>query len=186
MKKILHLIFISLSIISRAQDASVEKSVFGVQTSLLGLYIHNEFKLTDALALRSEAGFYSEFQTGSVHGKIGYSLNPVLIVEPRFYYNLSKRVLRSKDISNNSGNFVTLKTIFRPVQFVISNYETQNRKSSISIVPTWGLRRNIGSHFNYENGVGFGYTFFFANKAGYSNIIGEAAVNLHLRIGYVF
>lgn len=186
MKKILTLIFISLSIISTAQDASVEKSVFGIQTNLLGLYIHNEFKVTDALALRSEAGFNSEFQTGLDHGKIGYSLNPVLIVEPRFYYNLSKRVLRSKDISNNSGNFVTVETVYHPVRFVKSNYDIINSRSSISFIPTWGLRRNIGSYFNYENGIGLGYTFFFARNAGYLNNTGEAAVNLHLRIGYVF
>lgn len=186
MKKILTSIFISLSIISRAQEASVEKSVFGIQTNLLGLYIHNEFKLTDALALRSEAGFYTKLRIGLNSNKIWYSLNPVLIIEPRFYYNLNKRVLRSKDISNNSGNFVTLKTVYQPVWFVISNYDIINSRSSISFIPTWGLRRNIGSHFNFENGVGFGYTFFFAKKADSSNMMGEPALNLHLRIGYVF
>lgn len=186
MKKIFTLIFISLSIISRAQDASVEKSVFGIQTNLLGLYIHNEFKLTDVLVMRSEAGLYSKFQTGLVHNKIEYSFNPVLIVEPRFYYNLRKRALRSKDISHNSGNFVAVKTVYHPVRFVISNYDIINSRSSISFIPIWGLRRNIGSHFNFENGVGFGYTFFFAKKTDYSNLIGEPAVNLHFRIGYVF
>jgi len=186
MRKIITLIFISLSSVARAQDVSVEKSIFGIQTNLFGLYIHNESKLTNVLALRSEAGFNTELQTGLTHGKMGYFVNPVLIVEPRFYYNLSKRFLRSKDISNNSGNFISLKTIYKPVRFVISNYDIRNRRSSISFIPTWGLRRNIGSHFNFENGVGFGYAFFFAKKADYSNIIGEPVVNLHLRIGYVF
>jgi hypothetical protein len=58
--------------------------------------------------------------------------------------------------------------------------------SDISIIPTWGIRRNIGAHFNYEVGAGFGYRYIFAKDAGYYSNESEAAANLHLRIGFVF
>ena len=68
----------------------------------------------------------------------------------------------------------------------ISNYENINIISDISLVPTWGIRRNIGKHFNYETGIGIGYRYIFAKKAGYLENESEATLNLHFRIGYKF
>jgi len=90
---------------------------------------------------------------------------------------LNKRNSKLKDISNNSGTFISLKTSYHPDWFVISDI-TDHITSDISFIPTWGIRRNIGVHFNYEAGVGIGYRFF-SNES-------EAVGNLHLRIGYVF
>ncbi|HZJ74187.1 MAG TPA: hypothetical protein VFC87_05235, partial [Perlabentimonas sp.] len=58
--------------------------------------------------------------------------------------------------------------------------------SNISIIPTWGIKRNIGRHFTYEAGFGIGYLYYFAKNVGYSENKGEVGVNLHLRIGYRF
>jgi len=44
---------------------SVEKSVFGAQAGLLGIWVNNEAKLTNAIALRSEIGFDGGFWGGS-------------------------------------------------------------------------------------------------------------------------
>jgi hypothetical protein len=186
MKKITTLIFLSLSVICKAQEVSVEKSVSGVQTGFLGLWIHNEFKLTNALSLRSEIGFDSGIWGGDLYDKNGFLMTPILTLEPRFYYNLNKRVSKSKDITNNSGNFISLKTSYHPDWFVISNYKDVDIISDISIIPTWGIRRNIGIHFNFETGIGLGYRYIFAKNAGYSDNKSEGAANLHLRIGYVF
>jgi len=179
-KKIIALVFLSLSIFCKAQNASVEKSVFGIQAGL-GIWAHNESRLSNTIALRSELGLGGAIWGGSIYDEVGFSLSPVLTLEPRFYYNLNKRSSKSKDITNNSGNFISLQTTFYPDWFVISNYEYESLISGISIIPTWGIRRNIGVHFNYEAGVGIGYNFIFT-KAYYN----EAEVNLHLRIGYVF
>ena len=57
----------------------------------------------------------------------------------------------------------------------------------MSIIPKWGLRRNIAkSNLNFEVGVGFGYRFYFLKQYGYSKNDGETALDLHLRIGYTF
>ena len=57
MKKIITLVFLSLSFLCNAQNASVEKTVFGIQTGFLGIWGHNESKLSNTIALRSELGF---------------------------------------------------------------------------------------------------------------------------------
>ena len=147
MKKItLTLIFCGLTLIAKSQTASVEKSTFGVQTGFLGVWIHNESKLSSFIALRSEIGLDTgvTIRNGNT---TGFLLTPVLTLEPRWYYNLNKRVSKSKRVDGNSGNFISIKTTYHPDWFVISNESNLNFITDISIVPTWGIRRNIGNHF---------------------------------------
>lgn len=171
---------------AKAQTSSVEQSTFGVQTGLLGLWIHHESKLSNQIVLRSELGFESIIFGGSFYDKTGFVMTPIITLEPKWYYNLNKRENKAKRIDHNSGNFISLNTSYRPDWFFISNYNNINIVSDISIIPTWGIRRNIGNHFNFETGFGIGYRYVFAKQAGYSKNENEAAVNLHLRIGYRF
>ena len=181
MKTIATIVLLSLSLFSHAQEASVEKTVFGIQTGLLGVWIHNESRLTDKLALRTEIGLDGGFWAGYFYDEVGYMMAPVLTAEPRYYYNLAKRQLKTKDIRKNSGNFISVKTSFHPDWFVISNEKDLYVISDLSLVPTWGLRRNLGTHFNFEAGAGLGVRFYFGEFEDT-----ELAANLHLRIGYVF
>lgn len=185
-KAVLTLTLFGIAFISKAQDVSVEKSISGIQTGFLGVWVHNEAKLSNQLALRSELGFDSEIFGGSFYGGTGFILAPVMTLEPRWYYNLNKRSVESKNTTGNSGNFLSLKSTYHPNWFVISNYDNLSLVNQISIIPSWGIRRNIGSHFNYETGIGLGYRYIFAKSAGYLENQSEAALNLHLRIGYRF
>lgn len=187
MKKItLILIFLGLILTAKSQNASVENSTFGIQTGFLGVYAHNETKLSNQFALRSEIGFNTALFGGTFYDRSGYVFAPVITLEPRWYYNLNKRVKKDRRIDGNSGNFISLKTSYHPDWFVISNYDNVRIVSDISIVPTWGIRRNIGNHFTYETGIGIGYLYYFAKDAGYLENKSDVAVNLHLRIGYRF
>ncbi|MFC3365713.1 hypothetical protein ACFOG5_21250 [Pedobacter fastidiosus] len=191
MKKITTIAFILSVFICNAQDTtkvipSVEKSVFGIQTGWLGIYGYNESRLSNTIALRSEIGFDGGFWGGSFYPKTGFIAAPILTVEPRVYYNLKKRISKSKRIDGNSGNFVSLKTSFHPDWFVISNYKDVSVVSDISIIPSWGIRRHIGKHFNYEVGAGLGYRYYFAKSAGYLQNESDVAFDLRLRIGYTF
>lgn len=187
MKKfLLTLSFCGLTFIAKSQDASVEQSTYGIQAGVLGIWLHNEIKLSDQIALRSELGLDSGIFGGGFYDQVGFLMAPVITLEPRWYYNLNKRVSKSRNIEGNSGNFVALKTSYNPDWFVISNYDNLRVINQISVVPTWGIKRNLGSHFTYEAGFGVGYKYYFAKSAGYLKDEGEAAVNLHLRIGYRF
>ncbi|RQO65917.1 hypothetical protein DBR43_27090 [Pedobacter sp. KBW06] len=191
MKKILTLSLIICASYVNAQQtpnttASVEKSIFGIQTGFLGIWLNNESRLSNTIALKTELGFDAGLWGGDFYKRTGFLLTPVLTVEPRLYYNLKKRVSKSRSIENNSGNFISLKTSFHPDWFVISNYDGLKVISDFSIVPTWGIRRHIGRHFNYEAGIGVGYRYIFAKRAGYLNNESDLATNLNLRIGYTF
>jgi len=185
-KIILTLIFCGLTLIAKSQNVSVEKSTYGIQTGFLGIWVNNEIKLSNQIALRSEIGFDSGIWGGDFYDGTGFLLTPVITLEPRLYYNLNKRVSKSRRIDGNSGNFISLKTSYHPDWFVILNKDNVSVISDISIIPTWGIRRNIGKHFTYETGIGIGYRYVFAKQAGFLENESEAAVNLHLRIGYRF
>ena len=185
-KKLLTLVFCGLTLIAKSQNASVEQSTYGIQTGFLGIWAHNETKLSNSITLRSEIGFDSGIWGGDFYDGTGFLLTPVITAEPRWYYNLKKREKKSRRIDGNSGNFVSLKTSYHPDWFVISNTDNVSVISDISIIPTWGIRRNIGKHLNYEAGIGIGYRYVFAKQAGFLENESEAAVNLHLRIGYRF
>jgi len=187
MKRILLILtFCVLTIIAKSQNSSVENSTYGIQTGFLGIWVHNESKLSNSIALRSEIGFDSGIWGGDFYEKTGFLMTPVLTAEPRWYYKLKKRKGKSKRIAGNNGNFLSLKTSYHPDWFIITNTDNVSIISDISIVPTWGIRRNIGKHFTYETGIGFGYRYIFAKQAGYLENDSELTLNLHLRIGYRF
>lgn len=187
MKRILFTIALcGMTLIAKSQTANVEKSTYGIQTGFLGIWVHNESKLTNSIALRTEIGFDSGIWGGSFYDGTGFLMTPVITAEPRWYYNLNKRESKSRRIDGNSGNFVSLKTSYHPDWFVISNTDNVSIISDISIVPTWGIRRNVGKHFTYETGIGIGYRYIFAKQAGFLENESEATLNLHLRIGYRF
>ncbi|MBZ9629168.1 hypothetical protein LB465_00145 [Salegentibacter sp. LM13S] len=186
-KILLILAFLSLPFIGTSQTStSVENSTYGVQTGFLGIWGYNESRLSNEIALRTEIGLDASIFGGAFLPKTGVIFVPTINLEPRWYYNLSKRENKSKRIENNSGNFLSLKGTYRPDLFTISNYDNISVIPNLSLIPTWGIRRHIGSHFNYEAGIGFGYNHIFAKSAGYAEDEGELAVNLHLRIGYSF
>ncbi len=186
MKHYLAIAFICLSFLGKAQNTGVEKSVYGVQVGLLGIWANNETKLTNTIALRSEIGFDSEIWGGSYNNTTGFVMAPVLTLEPRLYFNLQKRNSKKLKTENNTGNFLSLQTSFHPDWFTISNYDNVSIISDISIIPTWGIRRHFGEHINFETGIGLGYRYLFAKRAGYVDNKSEVALNLHLRFGYTF
>lgn len=136
--------------------------------------------------MRSELGLDTGIFGSDSNNINGFLLAPTITLEPRWYYNLNRRESKFKRIDGNSGNFIAIKTTYHPDWFIISNEDNINFISDVSIIPTWGIRRNLGNHFNYEAGLGVGYVHYFEED----NVIlleeSGVAVNLHLRIGYRF
>lgn len=187
MRKLLLSLFIcGLSLNVKSQNASVEKSTFGIQTGFLGVWVHNEAALSNFIALRSEIGVDTGLFGSDSNNVDGFLLAAALTLEPRWYYNLNKRASKSRRTNGNSGNFISIKTTYHPDWFVISNQSNINLITDISIVPTWGIRRTIGNHFNYEAGFGIGYLHYFKKETMVLLNESDVAVNLHLRVGYHF
>ena len=187
MKKILlTIILCGLNFITKAQNTSVEESTFGIQTGLLGIWVHNEAKLSNQIALRTELGLDTGIYGSDANDIDGFLLAPAITLEPRWYYNLNKRESKSRRIDGNSGNFISVKITYHPDWFIISNEDNINLITDISIVPTWGIRRHVGNHFTYETGIGIGYVHYFKEDNVILLYESDVAVNLHLRIGYRF
>lgn len=165
-----------------SQTVSVEKSIFGVQTGLLGIWGNNESRLTNQLSLRSELGMDMGVLIGG-NSDDGFVLIPVLRLEPRLYYNLETRSNKGKSISKNSGNFFTLSTTYNPDWFSISNSDNIKVVSTIAIIPKWGIKRTYGKSFTFETGLGVGYVKSLSPNY---DLLSDVGVDLHLRLGYTF
>jgi len=176
--------------VTRAQDApaaTVEKSIFNVQTGFLGLYANNEYGLSSHIALRTEVGLEAGFSIGP--GDSEWGLAPMINVEPRWYYNIEKRAGKGDNVSGNGASFVTLSTRLNPGVLIYASDDNIKMATSLAFIPKWGIRRNIGkSNFNYEVGIGIGYyTLLGKDKKYYDRYDRQnVAVDLHLRIGYRF
>lgn len=166
------------------QTASVEKSIYGVQTGVLGIWVHNESKLSNSIALRTEVGLFTGLLFG-VYDEFDFYLAPSISVDPRWYYNLKKRLEKGKSIANNSGNFVGIRFGYAPDWFLISDNDAINVVDQINILAHWGIKRTIGKHFTYEVGAGLGYHYEFNDFIAPEDR-GEIGLGLLLRIGYTF
>ncbi|HCQ13535.1 hypothetical protein [Flavobacterium sp.] len=172
------ILFAQIAQSQEQETASVEKSIFGIQTGFFGAWVHNESKLSNEISLRSEIGINFGLIGGDITGETKFITAPNISFEPRWYYNLSKRSNLGKNIKNNSANFLTLGINYIPKQEK-STYYIPNQ---ISFIPKWAIKRSI-NHFTYETGIGIGYRKFIDKT---STEKGETALDLHLRIGYTF
>jgi len=196
MKKIFLLVILAAGLNMNAQNATAEKSIFSAQAGFIGVWINNESRLINNFVLRSEIGIEHDIAVGDHYEGADFIFQPVLTLEPKLYYNLSKRSQNGKNISKNSGNYVSLKTSYHPDWFVLNLDDNITKTADLSIVPTWGFRRVVGEHFTYEGGAGLGYRIVFL-KPNYYNGHAQSADDFsgnksqytpyfHLRVGYTF
>ena len=182
MKKIIIVKFLLFTFFVCGQNKlSVEKSITTVQLGAVGGWVNNEIRLSDEIALRTEVGLYTEIAEG-----IGFFMAPEITLEPRWYYNISKRDSKKLNIKNNSANFFTIKANFRSSVFEISNFDEKRAENSFAIIPKWGIRRNLGTSFNYELGLGIGYLSYINQKYFTVSDSDGIIIDLHVRIGYNF
>lgn len=194
MKKAFFTLFLSIWLNSVLAQ-KVEPQVWGISTLISPVSIYNETRLSDRFALRTElnAGF-AWSGSSSLSGGSEWAFIPIIISEPRFYYNLQKRHNKGKSTYRNSGNFLSLNAGYQPGITIGS--ENADAHQVIHLIPFCGLRRHIGKHFVFETGLGVGYSWVFEKfdyfdfSTGtikeYKNTKRETAVGIRLNLGYLF
>ncbi|WP_076752689.1 hypothetical protein [Elizabethkingia anophelis] len=183
MKKQFYLIALALSpLLGKAQNSNVEKNITGIQVGLFGVDLYNEIKIFDKTTLRAELSLFPAIWGGDLYAKTGFAFYPALTIEPKYYYNISKRSENGKNTKNNSANYFGLQVRYIPDWFVISNTKNLSLANQINFIPTYGFRRNFSNNFNYEFKAGIGYGATFGN---YYNTSG-AVLDLSFKIGYDF
>lgn len=182
MKRVILIVSVLTGLHAYSQEqATVEKSVTGIQVGFFGAEFYNEARLSEHFTLRSQLELYPSIWGGDMYSKTGFALAPAISLTPKFYYNLQKRKDAGRNTANNSGNYVSLKVEYVPNWFVISNTKNLTVSETISLVPTWGLRRNFAKHFNYEFKAGLGIGKIL--RTGYAT---QVVPDLSFKIGYDF
>ena len=181
------LVFLAIGTLScQAQEqntaVSVEKSVFGIQTGLVGFWANNELRLANQWALRTEIGteLYTATNTNDDHELL---LVPVISAEPKWYYNLNKRDRKGKNIKGNSGNAFSVKVQYNP-NFIFAGEDFVPKPHHLALIPKWGIRRVYWEHFTFETALGIGPVFYLNNDNLYKQ--SEIFTDLTVRIGYSF
>lgn len=162
--------------------SSVEYSIFNIQTGF-GLWVNNEARWSDQVAIRSEIGLNGAFQISG--NESSHALVPGISIEPRWYYNLDKRNKQGKTIKNNSANYWSVKTFYLSDSFVFATNSAELESDQLNITLSWGFKRNFSNHWHYELGVGLGIDALYDKEAHSleshnSNLVGSLTV----RIGY--
>ena len=164
--------------IQAQEEASVEKSIFGIQAGIMGVWANNEIKLSNTIALRSEVGFeITNWRIGNTFYRRGDNtafIPLVLTVEPKWYFNIKQRYAK-----NNTARFLSLMIRYHADWLMLSGKQPSN----IAIIPTIAGRYHLGKHFNCEIGGGMGYQHTFTSIEEKKD---DWAFNVVLRIGYVF
>ena len=159
--------------LSNGENIGVNKSILSIQTGYFGIWINHELKLHKKIALRTEIGkeYRMKFAIKQSFNSLKHQVS--LFIEPKYYFNLKKREKKNKNIKNNAGNFISLRTNLN----ILNNLENGEIYFH-TLTPTYGIRRNITSHFNLELSFGYGIS--------YSNSLITLEAMPSFRIGYIF
>lgn len=159
-----------------------------LQTGLLGFWYTHEGRMSATSVFRWEIGM-SAALWGGIYEEV-YSeivLAPVIKLEPRWYYNLKKRVSQGKSIKHNSANFFSVSAGFHPNWFILASEDDVDGIFEIAIIPKWGIKRELSDNVVVELGAGYGYRYAFLDDSfEWQHNKGGGILDLHLRIGYAF
>jgi hypothetical protein len=165
--------FISFSQKKSSVKVSVEKSILSIQTGYFGTWINHELKFHKKFALRTELGTEYRLKFAIKQSFDSLKNQVSIFLEPKYYFNLTKRESKNKKIKNNAGNYISLRTNLN----ILNNLENGEIYFH-TLTPTYGIRRNITSHFNLELSFGYGIS--------YSNSLITLEAMPSFRIGYIF
>ncbi len=198
MKKVYCLVLISFLFIIPTKAQVVDESINGIQFGYLGVWWNNELRVSKNWALHSEIGYEAPlFSTIEFESKrLEFFKNqfplflPVVTLEPRWYYNSSKRQGNSKNTFHNSGNYFSIGVRYYPEILAYSPKGINEVDGGFFIVPTWGIRRNINYRWNIEIGAGIGIDLTKVRKSetitGGTEDFEDILFNIHLRFGYKY
>jgi len=177
MKKILLaiLFFSSSWVMAQENSTALQKGLASFDVGFLGSWLSYEKPLGKQWAFNSQLGMEGGFSGGG--GDFDYVFTPTITVEPRFYYNLHKRVNKGRKTMNNSADYLTLAGGYVPALFAVTNEDVE-LIPQFTLIPKWGLRRTIGQRFKFEFAAGYGLAIREQEAVG--------QLDLDLNFGYFF
>jgi hypothetical protein len=178
MKRVMKFCLIAAFILSTGNlPAQIEKtySSHSIKGPLIGLSYSYEHPIAIQSTLNLELMINGGFGSGLFRENY-WVIAPVLRVEPRYYYNFTRRFEKEKKTINNSANYFTLAVDYQPGISIGKNAEAYQY---LQVVPKYGLKRTIGKHFIFEIAAGLG-----AYVVENSNL--DSVFAMDLKLGYAF
>ncbi|WP_133273497.1 hypothetical protein [Hymenobacter radiodurans] len=155
-----------------SSPAAGVETIHSAKTAVLGLSYAYERALTPLTTLNTELILNGALEVRE--GSYFFALAPVLLVEPRYYYNFLKRSNKGKNTANNSANYLALGGSY---VFGATVGDRVSVQQGVSVVPKWGLRRPLGQRFFFETAIGLGI-----QKRAKLDM--EPALGLDIKFGY--
>ncbi len=151
------------------------QNIHSVKLTIGGISYSYEKAIVAESAVNFELMLAGAFGSDFLHGDY-WLVAPVLMIEPRLYYNYNKRTIKGKRVINNAANYLSLSLDY---QFGFGIGENAASYAHFSVVSKWGLRRALGNHFYFEGAAGPGV--MATSPDNWSPFIG-----IDLKFGYVF
>jgi hypothetical protein len=138
------------------------------------------------ISISAGFGYSSDFGTSSF-----FYLDPALMLQYRYYYNLSKRDSKGKRTEMNSANYISpiFETVFYKVRTSDVEYTGKNRTAINTLGLAWGLQRNYKRRFSLDLNMGVGYRFggraeLDNNGKVFIDNFSEFAIPVHFTLGF--
>lgn len=156
-------LLLSLPGLSHAQETALQPQG-KIELGFNGLLMGYEARLSQNLLLNAGVGLGSGIRVQDRHVAFMFNIAkpaPFLRGELRYFYNRPKRLLKGKDISFNTGNFVGLQT-----KYSFGRADDADLHRGLLTEVHWGLQRHLGGRFLYHFHVGLGYIRDFNTGSG--------------------
>jgi len=192
MKKIFTIsIFLCAMSLVQAQ-ATVEKHLLGIDVGLVSASFKYETKLARKFTLYTEAGislksYTVDYSDPALKDETNYLTSPFVAVAPRFYYGLDRRVQKGRNIAKNGANFISVIFLYNSNNNEITNSsKVHSVVPSLSVIPSYGIRRVFAHNFSYEFIFGYGYQYNFYDAQICNCPHDQSVLDIQAKIGYNF
>ncbi|WP_299430045.1 hypothetical protein [uncultured Maribacter sp.] len=175
MEKISFLIcLLAFSFLSKAQSfKNVEDHQFAINIFTPGFIYEKGLSKNTTLATEFTIGFEAKGCTGC---ETLYGVYPAFVGQYRYYYNMERRLRKNKNISGNTGNYVSGSIWLQSGNPILGDLQKNYNITGV-IAPIYGFQRTYKKGFNFKIEGGVGYSFNNHEKG--------VGVILHTTFGWV-
>ena len=151
-------IFLIFNGIINGQEVKILKTQLKLDLGLQGVGLSFEPRISNKLTVDFCAGVGGGYDVDDEN--LAYHLlTPAYYISltPKFFYNIKKRISKSKNTTLNSGNYIGIR--FKSVNTFVPQADLPDAISDhVSLLNIhWGIQRTIGGHWLFNSQVGVGY-----------------------------
>ncbi|TAJ08661.1 hypothetical protein DMA11_21100 [Marinilabiliaceae bacterium JC017] len=143
-------LLILMTKLAYTQNNQVENT-HNIKATFLGISYAYEQSISQKITINFELMLADEYGENLLDG-LYWRFSPYIRIEPRYYYNITKRSENGKNTTNNSANYISLSADYQPIERIGESTSLHG----LSIIPKYGLKRSINEHFTFELAAGIG------------------------------